>query len=340
MNGYQRIAAVLRGDWPDRRPVMLHNFMMAAREAGITMQQFRTDPSAIARAFIQSVEKYGLDGVLVDVDTATLAGAAGVPVEFPPDEPAVCRGRVLERLEAVDNLEPVNIARYPGVQVWLEAVGLLSKHFGGEVWVRGNCDQAPFSLAAMLRGMEDWMMDLMDEAATERVEKLLAYASGITCQFLVLMAGTGCHMLSNGDSSGGSSLISPRLHRKFAHPWERRMADQAHVLGLPWALHVCGNTRTILEDLADTGADAVELDFKTPASDAHDVLRSRAAFIGNLDPTGVLARGTPQVVEEKTRELIQIFRDSPRLILNAGCALPADTPPANIRAMVRAAWSG
>lgn len=37
MNGYQRIRAVLNGEWPDKRPVMLHNFMMAAREAGLTM---------------------------------------------------------------------------------------------------------------------------------------------------------------------------------------------------------------------------------------------------------------------------------------------------------------
>lgn len=41
MNGYQRIKAALPGEWPDQRPVMLHNFMMAAREAGLTM----TNPS-------------------------------------------------------------------------------------------------------------------------------------------------------------------------------------------------------------------------------------------------------------------------------------------------------
>jgi len=34
MNGYERITAALRGERPDRVPVMLHNFMMAAREAG------------------------------------------------------------------------------------------------------------------------------------------------------------------------------------------------------------------------------------------------------------------------------------------------------------------
>jgi hypothetical protein len=41
MNGYQRIRAVLHGEQPDTVPIMLHNFMMAARETGITMEEFR-----------------------------------------------------------------------------------------------------------------------------------------------------------------------------------------------------------------------------------------------------------------------------------------------------------
>jgi uroporphyrinogen decarboxylase len=66
-------------------------------------------------------------------------------------------------------------------------------------------------------------------------------------------------------------------------------------------------------------------------------MKDRAAFIGNLDPSGVLALGTPELVEAKTRELRGVFGDTPRFILNAGCAIPATAPPANLRAMIRAA---
>jgi hypothetical protein len=31
------------------------------------------------------------------------------------------------------------------------------------------------------------------------------------------------------------------------------------------------------------------------------------------------------------------FADTPRLVVNAGCAIPATTPPENLRAMIRAA---
>jgi uroporphyrinogen decarboxylase len=39
------------------------------------------------------------------------------------------------------------------------------------------------------------------------------------------------------------------------------------------------------------------------------------------------------VVKAKTEELLNVFADTPRFILNSGCALPADTPAENIRAM-------
>jgi uroporphyrinogen-III decarboxylase len=39
----------------------------------------------------------------------------------------------------------------------------------------------------------------------------------------------------------------------------------------------------------------------------------------------------------KTRELAAVFAVPPRFILNAGCAIPATTPPENLRAMIRAA---
>jgi uroporphyrinogen decarboxylase len=283
------------------------------------------------------VETYGYDGVLVDVDTATLAGALEVPLDVPEDEPALCRGARLARLEEVDDLEPPDVGRYPRVQVWLEAVRLLVRHFGREVHVRGNCDQAPFSLASMVRGAAEWMMDLMDEANRERAERLLDRCAEAGLQFIRLMAATGAHMVSSGDSPAGPDLVSPRLYRTFALPWEKRLVDEAHRLGLAYALHICGRADRILDGMLETGADALDLDCKTDVRLARERMRDRATLIGNLDPSGVLALGTPSLVEEKTRELMAIFADTPRLIVNAGCAIPATTPPENLRAMIRAA---
>jgi uroporphyrinogen decarboxylase len=127
------------------------------------------------------------------------------------------------------------------------------------------------------------------------------------------------------------------MYGEFAQPYEKRLADEAHVHGRPYVLHICGNTTRILEPMLATGADALELDYKTDVRAARDVLRGRAVFIGNIDPSGVLALGTPALVEARTRELLEVFAGVPGFILNAGCAIPAETPPENLKAMLAAA---
>jgi MtaA/CmuA family methyltransferase len=340
MTGYDRTRAALRGKQPDATPVMLHNFMMAAAESGVSMRRYREDPGEIARCFIESIDKYGYDGIVVDVDTATLAAAVGVPVSRPNDEPAVCTGQRLKSLREIRDLPAADIALNPGIQVWLEAVRLLKRYFGDEVFIRGNCDQCPFSLAASMRGSADWMMDIMDPANAEDAHRVLEYCCDATLRFVRLMAQTGAHMVSNGDSPAGPSVVSPQVYRAFAQPYEARVAEAAHAAGLPYALHICGKTEKILADMVSTGADALELDYKTDARVARDIMAGRAVFIGNLDPTGVLAMGTCRHVEEKTRELLGVFDNVAGFILNAGCAIASDTPPANIRAMIRVAREG
>jgi len=335
VNGCERILAALRGEPVDRVPVMLHNFLMAAREADVSMAEFRRSGKAIARSFIRAVETYGYDGVLVDVDTVMLAGAVGVPVDFPEDMPARSHEPLLTRLADVPKLKPVRVEDYFEIRAAVEAVAILKAHFKGDIAVRGNCDQSPFSLAGLIRGLAGWMTDLV-EGPRELVLGLLDYATEVTKQFLQLMADAGADILSNGDSPAGPDMISPRMYRTFAQPFEKKIVEESHRLGRPYILHICGKTDLILDDMVATGADGLELDYKTDMRLARERLEGKTTFIGNIDPSGVLALGTPALVEKRTRELLEVFTGTSRFILNAGCAIPAETPSENLKAMIRA----
>ena len=336
MNGYERITAAVNDKKPDTTPIMLHNFMMAAHEHDVTMKQFRNDPQLIADSFINAIEKYEYDGVIVDIDTVTLAGAVGVPVDFPEYQPASSHHGCLKNLEDVRKLKPGKIEQYKYVQVWLEAVRLLKEYFKNEKYIRGNCDQAPFSLASMIRGAQNWMLDLMI-AEESLIFELLEYCTDVTSQFLKLMAQTGCDMLSNGDSPAGPDMIPPDMYEKYAFPYEKENVDVAHKVQLPYTLHICGNTDVILDKMLETGADAIELDYKTDIKKIFDIYHDKAVLIGNIDPSGVLAMGTYEDVSNKTLELLEIYKDSNRFILNAGCAIPAETPSGNLKAMIKVA---
>jgi len=328
----------MRGERADRVPILLHNFMPAAREAGYSQADYRWDAEKIAESHLRAAEEYGLDGVLLDVDTVTLADACGVAVSFPEHDPALPAGReLLHLLSDVAELPPPDLNNHPRVQTWLEAAALLVDAAGEELYIRGNCDQAPFSLASMIRTPERWMVDLLTEGEEAHCEELLEYCTEAACRFIRLMASTGVPMVSNGDSPAGPSMISPDMYRRWALPYERRLVEAAHECGCAYVLHICGDTTVILSDMLASGADGLELDYLTPVGTVHDALAGRTVFLGNVDPSGVMARGTPELVAETTRALLDVFADTPGFILNAGCALPADTPAENIRALVRTA---
>ena len=329
MNGKQRIEAVLKGEWPDKRPVMLHNFLMAIKESGYSHKEYREDPEIAAKVNIGAAEKYDPDGILIDIDTATLAGAAGVEVDFPLNDPARCHKPLLHNLEDVDILSEVNIAGDKRIRHWLETTRLVKKYFGNEKYIRGNCDQSPFSLASMIRTPAAWMVDLMMEDTA--VYKLLDYCASFTSEFVRLMAETGADMVSNGDSPAGPEMISPEQYEIFALPYEKKVTETASELGLPHMLHICGNTDLILDKMVRSGSRALELDYKTDINLVYEhCVKNNIVFSGNIDPTGIIAYGTPTMVEEKLKEILTRYADSPLLIINAGCAIPASTPPQNI----------
>lgn len=332
MNGHQRITAALEGKMPDKRPVMLHNFLQAAEQSGINMKQYREDPQLAAKSLIDSVERYGLDGVLFDVDTALLASAIGVPTDYPIDVPARTHLPLLENLADVYQLKEVDISKSIRIQHALETVRILKDYFKDEVYVRGNCDQCPFSIATMVRTPANFMIDLMlDE---ENAVILLAYCTKVTKQLIRLMSETGADMVSNGDSPAGPEMISPDMYRQFAYPYELEIVNEAHDCNKPYLLHICGNTDLILKDMANLGLDAVELDYKTSIDKIHETMHDKCTLFGTVDPSGVLMYGSLRDVEQKTIELLQVYQGYPRLVINAGCAIPREAPHENIKRFV------
>jgi len=332
MNGFERINAALNGQWPDKRPILLHNFMLAAREAGFSMKEYRDDPEKAAKSHIQFVEKYKVDGILLDVDTSILASAIGVPTYYPENEPALAYGGLLTSIHEVNSLEIPDIAKSPRVQHALETMRILRKYFGKDIYLRGNCDQAPFSLASMVRTPSGFMLDLILDR--DNVIKLLDKCAIACIRFIDLMAEAGADMISNGDSPAGPEMIAPELYRIFALPYERMMANTAHKHDLPYCLHICGNTDVILTDMIETDSDAVELDYKTNIAKIHKTFQNKLTLFGTLDPSGVIANGSAALVEKKIREILRIYKDSPRYIMNAGCAIPPTTPSGNIFKLV------
>jgi MtaA/CmuA family methyltransferase len=334
MNSLERVQTVLAGGIPDRVPVCLHNFMMATREAGVRMEDYRVDPEAIARVHLQALEKYGHDCFVVDTDTTMLAEATGARSECAPDEPGRIVAPAIRSLDEVECLKVINPERDGRIPALLEAVRLLSKQVGSQIAIRGNADQGAFDLACMTRGIEDFLMELVERPDDPRIIQLLEVCYQSHLAVHRALAKAGAHFTSMGDSLSGPDVTSPRMFERFARPYEARLVEDLNADGIFVVIHICGDTSKILGTLAEYGPCGFDLDYKTDAAKAKQTAGQRHVLCGNIDPSGVLAQGTVEQVREATRKLISVWKPGGRFILNSGCAIPSTTPPENLRAMI------
>jgi uroporphyrinogen decarboxylase len=332
----ERVARVLAGELPDRVPVLMQNFQNTAYLAGMTLHEFCRSGERMAEAQLAAWERFGYDVIDLENGTAALAEACGCEVEYPEHEPPRVVRPVLRSLDEVGRLRSVDPARDGMLPELLDATRRVQAGVAGRACVKGEADQGPFDLAALLMGPEPFLMALMQPEQHADVHRLLEYCFEQVRRYALAQAAAGADFTAIGDSTAGPDVCSPRIYRQFAHPYEVRLAADLAAHGVRLVLHICGNTTAIMADIATTGATMIEFDYKA------DMARCRAAaqdvtLVGNVDPSGVMALGTSDQILAECRRAIEVLGKHGRFILSPGCTLPATTPPENVEAMMEAA---
>jgi len=204
-----------------------------------------------------------------------------------------------------------------------------------------RADQGAFSLASMMRGMQDFLMDIAmaedDPELVDKIMRLLKFCNDAQFEFIKALVGAGAHVVTTGDSISGPSVCSPNVYRKYSLPFEKDMVQRCNAIGVPYSIHICGATEAIIPDWMTAGAPIWEIDHKTDFTVAREQTKGKTTLFGNLDTSSVMFLGKPELVIEKSREVIEIAKPDPGFILSSGCMLGAKTPPENLAAMVEAA---
>ena len=183
------------------------------------------------------------------------------------------------------------------------------------------------------RGREQAMVDLYERPDFVRA------AFDMQTDVMIIRAEklirTGIDALYIGDPAASASLISPGHFEEFCLPAYRKFCRHFRDAGILIYIHICGNSRPILEMMADTGAHAVEpLDplGSVSVEDAKRRIGKRAALMGGVN-TLTLADGTAAQVRA---EAVQKCREGGPYgyILAAGDMVPPGTPLENLQALV------
>jgi MtaA/CmuA family methyltransferase len=329
--------AVLNGKEFDMLPVVPQCFMYAIETAGLRIGDINRNGKLMAKAHIISQEKYGYDGCVIDFDDASIAEAVGAKVIFRDDEPAVVKEDepVLKDLRDVYDLDipdPLNAGR---LGEWLEATRILVDAIGDHVFVMGRADQGPFSIACLLRGTQQFMMDLLTEDK-KVIADVIDYCRKVSLAFAKAQKDAGAHATSIGDALAGPNLISPDMYREFALEPEKQLTRDVQNYGIPFAIHICGNTNAIIGDMGATGAKILEVDWQLDMRHARKAIPSTTVLMGNVNPSDPLVWGSVTEVEQAVKDVIAATGGC-GLFVSSGCAMGRNTPPENFKAFIAAA---
>ena len=336
MTSLERVMTTIHHGIPDRVPTDLHNFLSAIELAGLPLGEALQSGEMMAEAQLRAWREFGHDMLLVENGVVAEAQACGCVIEYFEKTPARVAGHVLaDGLAKVDELRvPDPFKTFPMCEV-LKAVKILVDEIGDRVYIMGRSDQGPAALAMALRGYERFVLDLALREDVDAIHRVIDYATRVHIRYAQAFKQVGAHGTSMGEA--GVDIIGPRLYREFGFPYDCRVMQAVSGPDFPYALHICGDSTRILPDMVATGAQILELDYKTDMRQAKTLMAGKTTFLGPVNPELMWVSKTPEPVEEAAREAIEVLAPGGDFILGPGCALGLGTPAENIHALVDAA---
>jgi uroporphyrinogen decarboxylase len=330
MNSLERLQHCLSGEPIDRTPNFDIFMAKAAHSIGASLSDYYLDYRILCEANLAVLAKFNLDIVQAISDPYREAADTGLEVEFPEDNLPLNRHPLIAEPELLSSIAFQTGSFGRRMTDRLEAVKLLRSQVGSEVPVMGWVEGA-LAEASDLRGMNNLMMDLVKRPAW--LKDLLEKCVEVAIAFASAQIDAGAHIIGLGDAV--ASQISPHMYREFALPYEQRIFKAIRAKAGLTRLHICGNTTHLLKDMAQSGAQIVDLDWTV---DLHQAVAALGGLVvcGNLDPVGVFLQGTPDQVRQGV--IANATSASPHWISAAGCEIPDQTPDENLHAQSEALW--
>jgi MtaA/CmuA family methyltransferase len=335
LNSAERLSRRLKGEPVDRPPNFDIFMTFAAHFIGEPLSRYYQDYRVLSRANFAVREAFDLDILQAISDPYREAADLGLQVEFPEDGLPVNKIPLLADPEDLRRLKPCPPESGRRMSDRLDAIRLMRDQSAGEVPVMGWVEGA-LAEAADLRGVSSLLVDLYDRP--EWVADLLEKCVEVEIAFARAQVEAGADIIGLGDAV--CSQIAPRMYRQFGLPYEQRIFAAVHGMGASGRLHICGNTTRILAEMAQSGADIVDVDWMVDIDRAAEAFSGGPALCGNFDPVSVMLYGSPDQVYEA---VIYCLEHGGRASISAaGCEIPDGTPHENLISQAKALreWGG
>jgi MtaA/CmuA family methyltransferase len=326
MNSYQRVMATIEGRPHDRAPLSLMVMAWAGHHIGRNYRDYALDPGVTVASHLAMVRDFAMDTVTVQTDPWCEAEAYGMCFDYPEEGVGIPRRHLVEEDADRQRIAAFDPMAHDRTRRRIEAVGAYALQLKQTVpiigWVEG-----PIAEYADLRGLEWALIDMIEQpgAVEEAFEDIVDNA----IRFARMQIEAGADIIGVGDAA--ASVIGPELYRQRVLPWERKLFDGIHAAGARVKLHICGNIRPLLNDIATAGVDILDVDWMVPLTEARAAMGQRVTLCGNFNPVTELMQCSPEQAAAAAARCVREGGD--RFILQAGCETPPGTPVDNVRAV-------
>ena len=331
MNSLERTRSAIRGKKVDRLPSFPILIASACELTGVKQSDYSQDAVVMADTLIKARELIGTDGIYVSRDNWICYEALGGEMTFPEDDEPNGKGALLESVSDFRKLRVPDPVSAPGMSTVLAAARKVVEAVGNDCYIQANIDCGPFTMAAILRGTQNFLIDIVTEDE-RKVHSFLEFCTEVVIAYGKAMIATGVHGIQYGDST--ASLISPDLYEKFALPYQERSLSALANRETDLWVHICGDTRHILHFLSNLDFQGFEVDARVDLNEARERLGSKA-LKGNLNTTFLL-RENEETVYKATLEMLIKGNFKTGLVVSPGCGVPRMTPLGNLQAIMRA----
>ena len=302
------IRALLRQS-VDRTPIWimrqagryLPEYLKVRKQAGDFMTLCQT-PELACEVTLQPLRRFPLDAAILFSDILTIPDAMGLELYFEAGEGPRFRKPVTERkqIAALAVPDPDDSLRYV-----MDAVSLIRSELSGRVPLIGFSG-SPWTLATYMvegGGTKDFarIKGLMYSDPASMHALLDTNARAVTA-YLNAQIAAGAQAVMVFDTWGG--VLSPADYREFSLAYMQQIVDglnrQHDGQTIPVVLFT-KNAGQSLAAMAQTGCDALGVDWTVSLADARKWTADQVALQGNLDPSVLYAK--PERIREEVAKV-------------------------------------
>ncbi len=293
---------------------------------GCTVKELISDSDKQAEGMALVAQRTNAAAAVSLMDLSVEAECFGATVHFSDDEVPTVKGRLINDEDEANALQvpAVGTAR-SGLYVdsIRKAVTKITDRpvFAGII--------GPFSLAARLLDVSEIMIDCYDDP--DMVHTVLEKATDFLIAYAKAYKEAGANGVMMAEPVAG--LLSPSLEEEFSAPYVKKITDAVQDDSFLMVYHNCGdNVLKMTDSLRSIGAAAYHFGNSIDLKEMLEIFPKDIPVMGNVDPAGILRMGTPEIVREKTLELLEKCAGYDNFVVSSGCDIPPMTPWENLDA--------